>query len=258
MLGCIIDYKRLTSKMTELLKGYGGDIQFNTTVEALEEKDDQVVVHSSRGDFNTRFLIGCAGLMSDRITKMLGIKPKFQIIPFRGEYYQLPPGKNNIIKRLIYPIPDPDLPFLGVHLTRMIDGTVTVGPNAVLSLKREGYKKTDVSLRDIKDMMMYRGFWKVMFHNYKSGLSEFKNSLFKRGFLGQVRKYCPELQLKDLKPYPAGIRAQAVAQDGTLIHDFLFENTARTIHVCNAPSPAATSAIPIGAYTADKIREHFD
>jgi L-2-hydroxyglutarate oxidase len=188
---------------------------------------------------------------------MLGLAPQFQIIPFRGEYFQLPPEKNRIITHLIYPIPDPDLPFLGVHLTRMIDGSVTVGPNAVLGLKREGYRKQDISIVDIAEMVGFPGFWRVLAQNARSGLSEFKNSFFKRGYLEQVRKYCPRIRLEDLRPYPAGVRAQAVSKAGTLIHDFLFERTARTMHVCNAPSPAATSAMPIGAYILDEAEKHF-
>lgn len=253
----ITDYRQITLKMAELFKAHGGETKLKTAVQALEEKDDRVVVRTSNGDFSARYLIACAGLMSDRVAKMLGIKTTFQIIPFRGEYFKLQLKKDRIIDHLIYPIPDPDLPFLGVHLTRMIDGSVTVGPNAVLGLKREGYKKTDLSPRDMIEMLIYRGFWKVIRQNYRSGLSEFKNSLFKKGYLGQVRKYSPWVQLGDLKPYPAGVRAQAVDKNGTLIHDFLFENTARTFHVCNAPSPAATSSIPIGNFIANKVKEHF-
>jgi L-2-hydroxyglutarate oxidase len=253
----ITDYQQITLKMAELFKARGGEYKLNTAVQAVEEKDDCVLVHTSGGDFSARYLIACAGLMADRVAKMAGIKTRFQIIPFRGEYYRLQLEKNRSINHLIYPIPDPALPFLGVHLTRMIDGSITVGPNAVLGLRREGYRKTDMSLRDIMEMLMFRGFWKVIRQNYRSGLSEFKNSLFKKGYLGLVRKYSPWVQISDLGPYPAGVRAQAVAQDGSLIHDFLFENTARTFHVCNAPSPAATSAIPIGNFIADKVREHF-
>jgi L-2-hydroxyglutarate oxidase len=158
---------------------------------------------------------------------------------------------------LIYPIPDPDLPFLGVHLTRMIDGSVTVGPNAVLGFKREGYGKININLRDIKEMVMFSGFWKVLKQNLSSGITEFKNSILKRGYLKLVQKYCPDIELSDLQPYPAGIRAQAVMNDGSLVHDFLFANSERTINVCNAPSPAATSAIPIGNYIVDKVSENF-
>jgi len=251
----IVNFRNVTDKLTELFKAGGGRVRLDCEVLDLAEKDSDIRVHTSVKDFSTRYLIVCSGLMADRLVKMLGIRPDFQIIPFRGEYFRLPPEKSHIINHLIYPIPDPEMPFLGVHLTRMIDGTVTVGPNAVLGLKREGYKKTDVSFRDIKEMAAFAGFWKVMRQNLKAGLTEFKNSMFKRGYLELVRKYCPQLKLSDLTPYPAGVRAQAVARDGTLIHDFLFVTTKRTFHVCNAPSPAATSAIPIGAHIVDKVEE---
>ncbi len=254
----IVDYCKITDKMADLFKARGGMVRLDCEVLGLEEKNDGLRVRTSIEEFNTRYLIACSGLMADRLVKMLGIQPDFQIIPFRGEYFRLPADKNDIINHLIYPIPDPNMPFLGVHLTRMVDGTVTVGPNAVLGFKREGYKKTDVSFRDIREMAAFSGFWKVMQQNLKAGLAEFKNSIFKRGYLELVRKYCPQVELSDLTPYPAGVRAQAVAPDGTLIHDFLFVNTKRSFHVCNAPSPAATSALPIGAYIVDRAAEIFE
>jgi L-2-hydroxyglutarate oxidase len=253
----IVDFGKITGKMADLFKARGGMVQLDCEVLALEEKNNELRVRTSLKEFSTRYLITCSGLMADRLVKMLGLQPDFQIIPFRGEYFRLPPGKSNIINHLIYPIPDPEMPFLGVHLTRMIDGTVTVGPNAVLGFKREGYKKTDVNFHDIKEMAAFSGFWKVMRQNLKAGLSEFKNSIFKCGYLKLVRKYCPQVKLSDLTPNPAGVRAQAVAPDGALIHDFLFVNTKRSFHVCNAPSPAATSAIPIGEYIVDRAEEIF-
>ena len=253
----IVNYRKITNKMADLFKARGGEVRLDCEVLGMEEKNNGLRVRTYLAEFKTRYLIACSGLMADRLVKMLGIQPDFQIIPFRGEYFQLPPHKSNIINHLIYPIPDPEMPFLGVHLTRMIDGTVTVGPNAVLGFKREGYQKTDVSFRDIKEMATFSGFWKVMQQNLKAGLSEFKNSIFKGGYLELVRKYCPQLTLSDLTPYPAGVRAQAVAKDGTLIHDFLFVDTQRTFHVCNAPSPAATSAIPIGAHIVQRVEEIF-
>lgn len=253
----IVDYRKVTDKMADLLRGLGGEVRIGYEVRDLEENDSGVRVFTSREFFDTRYLIACSGLMADRLVKMLGIRPDFQIIPFRGEYFRLPPEKNRIIKHLIYPIPDPEMPFLGVHLTRMIDGTVTVGPNAVLGFKREGYRKTDVSFRDLKEMAAFGGFWKLMQQLLKPGLSEFKNSIFKNGYLELVKKYCPQVQIKDLIPYPAGVRAQAVSKDGMLIHDFLFVNTKRTFHVCNAPSPAATSAIPIGEHIVEKAGKIF-
>ena len=195
--------------------------------------------------------------MADRLAKMMNIDIDFQIVPFRGEYYQLPPKYNQIVTHLIYPIPDPDLPFLGVHLTRMIDGSVTVGPNAVLGWKREGYGSFNLGLKDCLEMIKFPGFWKVIRNNVKSGLSEIIDSFYKPGYLNRVRKYCPTLTISDLNPYPAGIRAQAVEIDGSLVHDFLFAESERSLHVCNAPSPAATSAIPISKYLCKKIKEKF-
>jgi len=253
----IVDYQLITIKMAQEFQSLGGEYRLNTKVTQLKETAEDIRVSTSQGELSSRYLITCSGLMADRVVKMLDIKVDFQIVPFRGEYYQLPANKNAIVNHLIYPIPDPSLPFLGVHLTRMIDGSVTVGPNAVLGFKREGYGKININLRDIKEMMLFAGFWKVLWKNLSSGLTEFKNSLFKNGYLTLVRKYCPSIELSDLKSYPAGIRAQAVMNDGSLVHDFLFANSERTINVCNAPSPAATSAIPIGGYIVDKVDEHF-
>jgi L-2-hydroxyglutarate oxidase len=253
----IVDYRRVTAAMAGEFQAGGGEIRLNTEVRDLEENDRRVRVATGTGTIEARRLIACSGLMADRLVKMLGIRPAFQIVPFRGEYFQLPPSRNQLIRHLIYPIPDPDLPFLGVHLTRMIDGSVTVGPNAVLAFKREGYRKKDVSLRDLIDMMGFAGFWKLIRANLRSGLQEFKNSVFKRGYLQQVRKYCPVIDIQELHSYPAGVRAQAVERDGSLIHDFLFVNTPRSMHVCNAPSPAATSALPIAAHIVDKAAERF-
>ena len=183
----------------------------------------------------------------------MGIEIDFRIVPYRGEYYRLAEHRSDIVKPLIYPVPEPGLPFLGVHLTRMIDGSVTVGPNAVQGFKREGYDRVNVSVRDIADMLTFPGFWRVTADNLAVGIAELRNSLWKPGYLKLVQKYCPSVELRDLEPYPAGVRAQAVMRDGTLVHDFLFAETPRSLHVCNAPSPAATSAIPIGEYLCDKI-----
>ena len=195
--------------------------------------------------------------MADRLAQMMGIDLGFRIIPFRGEYYQLTPQFNNIVSHLIYPIPDPDLPFLGVHLTLMVNGTVPVGPNAVLGWKREGYGALNFSLRDVSEMAVFPGFWKVLKANLGTGAGEYLDSVYKPGYLKRVQKYCPQLKLADLTPYPAGIRAQAVMSDGELVHDFLFSETERSLHVCNAPSPAATSALPIATYLCDKAAEKF-
>jgi L-2-hydroxyglutarate oxidase len=255
----IVNYQLLTEKMADQFKKLGGQVKLSSQVIAMSETPQDVsltvIQHNETTEINTRFLISCSGLMADRCTKMLGIKTDFQIIPFRGEYYQLPPAHNQLVKHLIYPIPNPDLPFLGVHLTRMIDGSVTVGPNAVQGWKREGYGKINISLKDIADMVRFMGFWRVLKNNLKTGLVETYNSWWKPGYLKTVQKYCPSLTLADLKPYPAGIRAQAVMRNGDIVHDFLFAQSPRSLHVCNAPSPAATSAMPIGEYICDKIAQ---
>ena len=254
----IVDYKLITKKMSEQFESLGGEFLLNTEVINLKEDKERIQVITSSETISSEYLICCAGLMADRVAKLLDIKIDFQIIPFRGEYYKLKDKHNSLVKHLIYPIPDPNLPFLGVHLTKMIDGSITVGPNAVLGFKREGYKKLNFSIRDSIQFLSFKGFHKVIKKNLKSGLYEMKNSIFKRGYLKEVQKYSPQIKLKDLQPYPAGIRAQAVLEDGTLVHDFLFAESKRSIHVCNAPSPAATSAIPIGKYITEKATKAYN
>lgn len=253
----ITDYGRISRKMAELFENLGGSIKTGSGVIGLEEKYDTVQIHTPTECLQARYLIACGGLEADRIAAMLNIAIDFQIIPFRGEYYKLPETYNTIVNHLIYPIPDPDLPFLGVHLTRMIDGSVTIGPNAVLGFKREGYDRFNISLKDSLQMFSFPGFWKVLGAHLKSGLQEMKDSLLKSGYLRRVRKYCPELTLSDLLPHPVGIRAQAVKRDGTLVHDFLFAESQRSFHVCNAPSPAATSAMPIAEHVCAKVVDKF-
>jgi len=249
----IVDYKAICIVMARLIKAAGGEIRMGVKVTSIVEGGEDVQIGSADEQWQAKQLIVCAGLQSDRLAKMAGLQIDHQIVPFRGEYYRLPPSKNEVVKHLIYPVPDPELPFLGVHLTRMIDGSVTVGPNAVLGFAREGYPKASANLADILEFVRFPGFWKVMRENLSSGMTEMKNSLWKKGYLEQCRKYCPELNVEDLLPYEAGIRAQAVMRDGTLVHDFLFVDTPRMLHVCNAPSPAATSAIPIGEMIADRL-----
>ncbi|RUR52978.1 L-2-hydroxyglutarate oxidase [Vreelandella populi] len=249
----IVNYAQVTRAMAAEFERLGGKIQYGVEVKGLEERRTEVVVTTSNDTFSSRYLVTCAGLMADRVIRMLGQDPGFTICPFRGEYYLLPEKHNHIVNHLIYPIPDPAMPFLGVHLTRMIDGSVTVGPNAVLALKREGYRKQDMSLRDMGQMFTHPGILKVLGRHLKPGLGEMKNSFYKRGYLELVRKYCPQLSLEDLKPYPAGVRAQAVSKAGKLVDDFVFVNTRRTVNVGNAPSPAATSALPIGAHITQQV-----
>jgi L-2-hydroxyglutarate oxidase len=238
--------------MGRVIRSSGGQIEFNIEVNAIQESPGEVVITAGERRWIARQLIACAGLQSDRLAKMANLKIEHQIIPFRGEYYRLRPTQNGIVRRLIYPIPNPNLPFLGIHLTRTIDGGITVGPNAVLGFAREGYPKFSFNWKDVSEYFVFPGFWKTVAGNLMSGLVEMRNSVWKRGYLEECRKYCPSLTLGDLLPEKAGIRAQAVMRDGTLVHDFLFLQTDRMLHVCNAPSPAATSAIPIGEMIADK------
>ncbi len=248
----IVDYKRVAEAMGQVIRAGGGEIEFGIQVDAIKEGSADVLVGAGNRRWTAKRLIACAGLQSDRLARIASCKIDHQIVPFRGEYYRLPPSKNGIVRHLIYPIPDPDLPFLGIHLTRTVDGGVTVGPNAVLGLAREGYAKFSINVKDVAEYAAFPGFWKTINANLKSGVAEMRNSLSKRGYLKECQKYCPSLRVNDLLPEEAGIRAQAVKRDGTLIHDFLFVQTERMLHVCNAPSPAATSAIPIGEMIADR------
>ena len=250
----IVDYISMANKMAKEFLSNGGEIKLNSKIIELKEEKDHVEIQTRNGNkFKAKFLIACAGLQSDRLAKLMGLKIDFQIIPFRGDYYQLNKRHNTIVKHLIYPIPDPAYPFLGVHLTKMIDGSVTVGPNAVLNFSREGYGKINFSLRDVKQMFSFSGFWKLILKSWKPGLTEIYSSLNKNSYLKVCQKYCPSLKLSDLQPYRSGVRAQAVSKNGKLIHDFLVEETRRSLHVCNAPSPAATSSLPIGKYIVELV-----
>lgn len=253
----IVSYTEITNTMAKVFRSLGGTIAYQQEVVEIREQAQSVSVVTAQSTFKSRYMISCSGLMADRIVAMLGLRAGFRICPFRGEYYLLKPEHNQIVNHLIYPVPNPDMPFLGVHLTRMIDGTVTVGPNAVLAWKREGYQKTDFSVRDTLNMLSHKGTLKVLARHLKPGWHELKNSLLKRHYLKEIQKYCPSLQASDLLPYPAGVRAQAVSDDGRLVDDFLFVPSARTFNVCNAPSPAATSALPIGRYIVDQVSQQW-
>jgi L-2-hydroxyglutarate oxidase len=251
----IVDYGEISDCMVRLFADAGGEVRLDACVTGLRERADTVKIDINDGQQQEEagFLICCGGLMADRLARMQGIAIDFEIIPYRGEYYRLPDHRSGIINHLIYPIPDPALPFLGVHLTRMIDDATTVGPNAVQGWKREGYGHFNFSVTDAASMLKFPGFWKVLGSNLKNGLHETWNSLWKPGYLKQVQKYCPTLRLSDLKPHPTGVRAQAVMRDGALVDDFLFAETARSLHVCNAPSPAATASIPIGEHIVQRV-----
>jgi (S)-2-hydroxyglutarate dehydrogenase len=248
----IVDYPHIARTLAGLVAGGGGRVRTGARVTQISETPDEVVVGTDRESVTCERLIVCGGLQADRLAELAGVDIDVQIVPFRGEYYRLPATRAGFVHRLIYPVPDPDLPFLGVHLSPTINGDITVGPSAVLGLAREGYPKFSVNLADVRRMARFPGLWHVARNNIGVGVREIRNSLSKRSYLRECRKYAPALQTADLLPYPAGIRAQAVRRDGTLIHDFVIAETARMLHVLNSPSPAATAALPIGAHLAGK------
>ncbi len=244
----IVDYQLVAQAMADEVRAQGGEIRLGARVEALEEDSIRVTVRSvGREPIQAGRLIVCGGIQADRLARMAGVGDGFAMVPFRGEYYRLPESRAGLVDALIYPVPDPSLPFLGVHLTLTIGGGITVGPNAVLGFAREGYPKLSVNAADLADMVRFGGFWRLARTQFRTGVVEQWNSVVKSGYLKQVRKYCPELGIGDLIPEPAGIRAQAVLANGDMVEDFMFRQTARQRHVINAPSPAATSALPIAA-----------
>ncbi len=249
----IADYKQVCLKYAELIQQQGGELRLNTKVEKIIKDGNQQVLETNNGTFTTRFVINCAGLYSDRIAKLGKVDPQAKIVPFRGEYYELTPEKRYLVKGLIYPVPNPEFPFLGVHFTRMIDGSVHAGPNAVLSLKREGYKKTDFDIRDFTEVMTYPGFWKLAAKHADEGIQEIIRSFSKAAFTRSLQQLIPEVQAEDLVPTHAGVRAQALMGDGKLVDDFLIIHGDNSVHVCNAPSPAATSSIEIGKSIVEQI-----
>jgi (S)-2-hydroxyglutarate dehydrogenase len=212
-----------------------------------------VAIATGQQSFEGERVIVCAGLMADRLAALCGLAPDFRIVPFRGEYYRLAGRLNGLVRHLIYPIPDPELPFLGVHLTRTIDGGILAGPNAVLSLAREGYHKAAFNFSDVLELLRFRGFYQLGRAHLRTALAEQWSSWSRAAYARRCRKYCPELRAADLLAHPSGVRAQVVMRDGTLMHDFLIRRSARTLHICNAPSPAATAAIPIGRYIAEQV-----
>jgi L-2-hydroxyglutarate oxidase len=251
----IVNYKQVCDTYATILQENGGDLRLQTKVEKIVETNKGIQIESNRGSFSTRFLINCAGLHSDRVAKLENLKTGMKIVPFRGEYYELKPHKRHLVKNLIYPVPNPDFPFLGVHYTRMIGGHVEAGPNAVLSLKREGYKKTDFNLRDFTEVMAYPGFWKMAAKYWKEGFEEMVRSFSKAAFVRSLQQLIPEIREDDLEPAPAGIRAQALKPDGSLVDDFHIISGKNSIHICNAPSPAATASIEIGKAVVERIPE---
>lgn len=247
----IVDFRQVALKMAELIIEHSSEVRTNCRFLGVRPADRRLVAQTSQGEIPADLLVNCAGLHSDRVARLCGVEPGVKIIPFRGEYYELIPEQRHLVRNLIYPVPDPRFPFLGVHFTRMINGNVEAGPNAVLSFKREGYHRLDFSLHDAVDLATYGGFWRMASRYWRTGLGEFHRSFSKAAFVRALQRLMPEIREEHLKPAGAGVRAQAVAPDGRLVDDFHIVETEKMIHVLNAPSPAATSSLSIGARIAE-------
>ncbi|MBI5807385.1 MAG: L-2-hydroxyglutarate oxidase [Ignavibacteriales bacterium] len=249
----IIDYTEVSKKYLEVIQSKNGEIIFNQKVVDIKTNENSTYVFTQNEKYECKVLITCSGLSSDRLAKITHPNLNYRLIPFRGEYYKLKKGSQHLVRNLIYPVPDPSFPFLGVHFTRMIDNEVECGPNAVLSFKREGYKKTSFNLIDTFETFSWKGFHKIMMKHWKTGLGEFYRSYNKNAFVKALQKLIPEIQKDDLIVGGAGVRAQACLDDGTLLDDFLFMESKGVIHVCNAPSPAATASLSIGETISEKL-----
>ncbi len=251
----IVDYAGVARKYAELIEAGGGSIHLSHEVIGLRSSGPNTVVETTRGEIEARLVINCAGLFSDRISRMARAKLDLTIVPFRGEYYELAPSKRHYIKGLIYPVPDPRFPFLGVHFTKRISGGVEAGPNAVLALKREGYKKTSFSPGDVWRYASFPGFWIMAAKYWTASVDEYRRSLSKRAFVRSLQRLVPEITGEDLEPGGSGVRAQALSRDGKLLDDFHFVYTDGVVHVCNVPSPAATASLAIGRHIVNTIAE---
>jgi L-2-hydroxyglutarate oxidase len=251
----ITDYEKVCEKYADLILAQGGTILTSTAVTGLQQRTGEIVVETVGAAFSTTYLINCAGLFSDRIANMAGGTPDVIIVPFRGEYYDLIPQRSSLVRALIYPVPDPQFPFLGVHFTRRVDGTVDAGPNAVLALCREGYRRNDFSLRDLASALAFPGFWRMAAKHWRSGLDEFHRSFSKPAFVRALQRLLPDLRAEDLIPGGSGVRAQALRRDGTLVDDFQFVPSGRMLHVLNVPSPAATASLVIGRAIVDTAEQ---
>ena len=250
----IVDYPGVCRKLSELLKAQGMEIRLNSRVTAIRQKADGVQLETNDGGLVASQVVNCTGLYSDRVAKLSGQQMKQQIVPFRGEYFTLKPEAEHLCRSLIYPVPDPEFPFLGVHFTRMIEGGVECGPNAVLALSREGYSWSRINPRDLFEALTYSGFLKLALRYWKVGAGEVWRSLSKRAFVTALQKLVPEIQKQHLVPAPSGVRAQALAPEGKLVDDFLILRTDRVLNVCNAPSPAATASLTIGSHIANELQ----
>ena len=249
----IVSYAQVCEKLAELIGASGGELRYGTRVTALHPDARGYTLETGAGMFAAHFVINCAGLHSDRLARAAGADPKAQIVPFRGEYYELKRDRRHLVRHLIYPVPNPDFPFLGVHFTRMIDGSVHAGPNAVLAFAREGYRKSDVNWRDLGESLRYSGFQQLARRNLREGAAEMWRSFSRAAFVRSLQALIPEIRADDVIPSQAGVRAQALTPDGRLVDDFLIVEGQNALHVCNAPSPAATSSLEIGKLLAARV-----
>lgn len=256
----IVDFRGMTAKMVELALKVQPESKLclEHEVKEVDSSGEIAKLSTNKGDYEARYLIFCAGLQADRMAKKDGVKLKEKVVGFRGDYYELTDQGKHKVKNLIYPVPNPDFPFLGVHFTRMTNGEIECGPNAVFTFKREGYGKTDFSFRDTWDALTYNGTWKLFFKNMRFGINEYRRAFSKKLFLKTLQRMIPSLTMEDLKPGRSGVRALLLRQDGDTRDDFRIEYHGKSIHVLNAPSPAATASLAIGGYITDKVDEHFD
>jgi L-2-hydroxyglutarate oxidase LhgO len=254
----IVDYKLVAAKYAELVESAGGEVIFHAKVTGLRDDGKAIMIETTAGAFRSTYAINCAGLYSDTVTRMAGCETDLEIIPFRGEYYEIKPERRYLVRNPIYPVPDPRFPFLGVHFTRHVDGSVEAGPNAVLAFRREGYSGTEPDMTEAVEMLRWPGFWRMAGKYWRKGAAEQYRSWVKPAFTRALQKMVPEMTEKDLVPGGSGVRAQAVDRNGNLVDDFYFVHSRRMIHVCNVPSPAATASLEIGREVVDMLVDKFD
>jgi L-2-hydroxyglutarate oxidase len=253
----IVDFSHVARTYAQLVQERGGEIRTRCQVLHIIQRAGAVVLETSQGAIQSKFLVNCGGLFSDRLARLAGVHPALQIVPFRGEYYSIAPQRRALVRNLIYPVPDPALPFLGVHFTRTIDGAVEAGPNAVLAFAREGYRKSHIVVRDLRETLVFPGFWRMTRRYWRTGLGEMVRSFSKKAFLKALQRLLPELTLDDLQPGGSGVRAQAITTSGALVDDFVIASSGMTLHVLNAPSPGATASLAIGRLIVDKVTQTF-
>jgi L-2-hydroxyglutarate oxidase LhgO len=254
----IVNFREVCRKLAELVTARGGEVRCGAQATSIHENGQSIAIETTAGTFTADYLVTCSGLQSDRVARLTGVRPEAKIVPFRGEYYELKHDAEHLCRNLIYPVPDPAFPFLGVHFTRMIQGGIECGPNAVLAFAREGYRKSDINLGDLAETLAFRGFRKLAFKYWRVGMGEMWRSWSKAAFVRALQHLIPEIRGTHLVPARAGVRAMAVAPDGAMVDDFVIQPSGRIINVLNAPSPAATSSLNIGKLVVEKLAERLE